>query len=292
MVSIRTLADRLVDASPWLDKVAGVAHAASTPVFGEKGPPALKDALYGTWLGHPLHPAVTDLPIGFWTSSAVFDAVGMEDAADFALKAGTVSAFAAAVTGIAQWYDLQHQDQPRRLGTLHGVLNIGATWLYGTSWFLRSHQHRGAGIAFSLAGGSVATLAASLGGDLSYRLGTGVSRTAFEEPTGKWAPAIAVADLPEATPTRVVVEGDPVVLVRQGERVLAASATCTHLGGPLDEGELKDGCLTCPWHGSVFALADGHVVNGPATSPLTTYATRVRDGQIEVIAAAERAHAA
>jgi len=292
MVSIRSLSDRLVELTPGLDKVAGVIHTVWDPLLGEHGPTPLKNALYGTWLGHPLHPAVTDLPIGFWTSSALFDAVGMEEAADLTLKIGTVSALAAAATGVAQWHDLQNENEARRLGTLHAVLNTSATSLYGISWFLRQRDRRGAGIAVAVVGGSIATVGALLGGNLSFRLGIGVSRIAFETPRAKWTKAVPLDDLVDGKPARVVVKGTPLVFVRQGDDVLAASATCTHLGGPLEQGDFTDGCLTCPWHGSVFALADGHVVDGPATSPVTPYATRIRDGQVEVIAKTAAGHAA
>lgn len=284
MYALRNLSDQLVDAMPWLDRAAGILHKVSDPVFGQNGPTEIKDALYGTWLGHPLHPAVTDLPIGFWASSMLLDALGVEEGADLTLKAGTLSALAAAVTGIAQWHDLQEEDQPRRLGTLHALVNVGATTCYGISWIMRDNHARSAGIAWSLAGGSFATLGAWLGGDLSFRLGIGVSRVAFEQRATEWVDAVALDELEENTPKRVQIEAGPLVLVRQGDRVLAASATCTHVGGPLDEGEMHGTCVQCPWHGSVFDLTNGEVVNGPATTPLHAYETRVRDGQVQVIA--------
>jgi hypothetical protein len=85
-----------VGASSALDPVAARLHALAEPVFGSEGNQSLKDALYGTWLGHPLHPAMTDLPIGFWTSSFVLDLAGMERGADITLKLGTVSALGTA----------------------------------------------------------------------------------------------------------------------------------------------------------------------------------------------------
>ena len=63
----------------------------------------------------------------------------------------------------------------------------------------------------------------------------------------------------------------------------AAAATCTHVGGPLDEGERDGTCVQCPWHGSVFDLRDGRVIHGPATSPIRAYETRISEsGQVEV----------
>ena len=283
-LSIRTLSDTLTTATaPWLDRTAERIHAVWDPLLGAEGPTPLKNALYGTWLGHPLHPAVTDVPIGLWAASALLDAAGMERGADITLKAGTLSAVAAAVTGVAQWHDLQNDEGPRRLGTLHATLNAGATTLYGLSWVLRDAGSRKAGIAASAAGLGLAGVAALMGGDLSYRLGVGVSRVAFEAAPEAWTTVATLADLGDGALTRVEPEeGSPLVLLRQGESVLAASATCTHVGGPLDEGERDGTCVTCPWHGSVFDLRNGQVVNGPATTPLHTFETRVHDGEVQV----------
>jgi nitrite reductase/ring-hydroxylating ferredoxin subunit/uncharacterized membrane protein len=280
--SLVHLSDRLVSGLPWLDGVAGKMQAALSPVLGEDGPPTLKDALYGTWLGHPLHPMMTDLPIGFWTSSAVLDLAGKERASDLMLGIGTVSALGAAATGFAQWYDLQEMKAPRRLGALHAVLNVGATTCYAVSWLLRSRDRRGAGLAFSTAGLSLATAGGMLGGDLAYRLGIGVSRVAFEEPPGKWKVVAPESDLEDGVMRRVETDFGAILLLRDSGSILATSATCTHVGGPLDEGKLDGVCVTCPWHGSVFDLRDGLVRGGPATSPLHVFETRVREGQVEV----------
>ena len=284
--NISHLTERLSTTMPWLDKPAAALHQACEPVFGERGIPLLKDALYGTWLGHPLHPAVTDVPVGCWTSSLILDIAGMEKGADITLKVGTIGALGAALTGIAQWHDVQNLEEPRRLGTLHAMLNITATTLYGASWVLRSRGARPAGIALSLTGYGLASVSAMLGGDLSYRLGIGVSRVAFDEPSTDWRDALPLDDLVDGALTRVEVDGEAIVLLREGESIVAASATCTHVGGPLDEGERNGTCVTCPWHGSEFDLSDGRVLHGPATSPLHAYKTRVDNGTVQISAAA------
>lgn len=280
--SIADLSDRITAACPWLDTPARALHAAFDPLLGEDGIPAVKDALYGTWLGHPLHPVMTDLPIGFWTSSIVFDAVDQDEAADLMLKLGTVSALGTAVSGVAQWHDLQEMESPRRLGALHALLNVSATACYGLSWLLRDRDEREAGKALAAAGFALATAGGMLGGDLAYKLGIGVSRVAFTEPEGEWAAVANLDDLPDGTLTRIEEASEPLVLLREGDAVHAASATCTHVGGPLDEGERDGTCVTCPWHGSQFDLRDGRVLHGPATSPIHAYETRVRDGKVEV----------
>lgn len=271
-----------VGAMAWLDKPAQKLHTVADPVFGADGVPAIKDALYGTWLGHPLHPLLTDLPIGFWTSSFVLDLMGMPKGADFTLKAGTLAALSASASGVAQWHDLQEMDTPRRIGTLHALLNVSATTSFALSWYLRSRDQRHAGIAASAAGMSLATVAGLLGGDLSFKLGIGVSRVAFEQPDSEWSAVIALTDLEDGHLVRVDHDSGPLVLLRDGDEILAASATCTHVGAPLDKGERDGTCVTCPWHGSVFDLRDGHVVHGPATSPIHAFDTRVTSDQVEV----------
>ena len=283
-LDLTNVSDRLVGSLPGLDKAAAILHAVFDPVLGAKGNPLVKDALYGTWLGHPLHPVMTDIPIGFWTSTLVLDAAGMEKSADLMLKLGTVSALGTALSGMAQWHDLQEMKAPRRLGALHAILNVAATASYGVSWMLRGRKSRQAGIVFSTAGFTLATAAGMLGGDLAYRLGIGVSRDAFEEPRGKWTAVVALDELEAGSLRRVTPKrGEPLVLLRDGEAIYAAAATCTHVGGPLDEGTVEDACITCPWHGSLFDLRDGRVIHGPASSPIRAYETRVSEtGQVEV----------
>jgi nitrite reductase/ring-hydroxylating ferredoxin subunit/uncharacterized membrane protein len=281
-LNLANVSERLVPSLTWLDKPAAALHKAFDPILGANGVPIVKDALYGTWLGHPLHPVLTDLPIGFWTSSMVFDVVGKKKAADLMLKLGTVTAVGTAVTGVAQWHDLQEMKEPRRVGMLHALLNVAATSCYGVSWALRSQRARSAAKVFSTTGFALATGGGLLGGDLSYRLGIGVSRVAFEEPSGRWRAVDAVTDLEDGVLKRVESKAGPIVLLKDGDVIHAASATCTHVGGPLEEGERDGACVTCPWHGSVFDLRDGHVVHGPATTPLHAYETRVANEKVEI----------
>lgn len=279
---VSKVAHRWVARMPWLDSVAGVMQKTFEPILGQDKPPLLRDLLYGTPLGHPLHPAVVQLPIGFWTSSMVLDAVGEERAADLTLGLGVLSALGAAATGAAQWQDATNDEQPRRMGAFHAALNVAATTVYGASWLQRRGGHRGSGIALAVVGGSIATVAAWLGGELAYDLGLGVKRTAFEEPPADWVSVLSSPELEEGKPRRVDAAGVPVMLIRQGGDIRAISAVCTHLGGPLDEGKIEGDTVTCPWHGSVFCLRDGRVLHGPATAPETAYEARVRGGRVQV----------
>ncbi|HEV2108868.1 MAG TPA: Rieske 2Fe-2S domain-containing protein, partial [Thermomicrobiales bacterium] len=241
-----------------------------------------KDALYGVWLGHPLHPAVVTMPIGFWTTTMMLDAIGEEKASDLSLKLGFVSALGAATTGAAQWQDTYNQEAPRRLGTLHALLNVVATTLYGASWVARSNGSRGAGVALSTAGFGLVNVSAWLGGDLAYDLGIGVNRTAFEQQPSKWTDVLAESELPENSPKRVEADGVPVLLLKRDGEIFAISAVCTHLGGPLEKGEIDGETVTCPWHGSVFCLRDGKVIHGPATVSEPAYEVRVQGGRVAV----------
>lgn len=273
---------RLSDSMPWLDTSAEVLHQLSEPLLGPNGPTGVKDFLYGTWLDHPLHPSVTDVPVGAWTATAVLDLLGNEEAADATLKIGVAGAVASAITGVPQWFDLQEMEEPRRLGVLHALLNTAALGLYLTSWAQRSRGNRDAGVATAMAGYGIAGFSAWIGGHLSFKLGIGVSNNAFEEPPEAWTDVISFDELPDGELTRVELENSPVVLLRDGDHVYAGSATCTHVGGPLDEGERDGTCVTCPWHGSVFDLRDGRVVHGPASTALQAYETQVENGTVQI----------
>ena len=276
------ISDRIVEATPWLDGVAEKMKAAYAPFAGEQAPRPLKDALVGTWLGHPLHPALVTLPIGFWTSTLALDLAGEEKAADLMLGLGLLSSVSAVATGAAQWMDATKNDKPRRLGALHAMLNGVATGLYGASFVCRKTGARGAGFALSTAGYGVLQAGGWLGGDLAYDLGLGVDHTAFDKPPADWTDALAFDDLQDGTPKRVELDGAAVMLLKRGDEILAAGAVCPHLGGPLDEGEIDGDDVTCPWHGSVFCLRDGALLHGPATAPIASYDVRVQNGRVEV----------
>jgi len=280
MVPEKKLSDRLVEAMPWLDGAAEAMRTAFEPVLGQEAPRVPRDLLYGTWLGHPLHPAVVTMPVGLWSGALVFDLLGEERAADACVGLGLVTAVGAAATGAAQWQDTTNMEKPRRLGVLHASLNSVATVLYAGSWLARRGGARGLGVGLSTAGLGVNLASAWIGGELSYDLGIGVDRTAFESPPAEWTDVLAAADLAEGAPKRVELAGVPVMLFRRGEEIFAISATCTHLGGPLDEGKIDGETVTCPWHGSVFCLRDGSVLHGPATAREPAYEVRVQDGRI------------
>jgi nitrite reductase/ring-hydroxylating ferredoxin subunit/uncharacterized membrane protein len=244
----------------------------------------IRDVLHGTWLGHPLHPVLTDVPIGAWTVAATLDLTGDGDAgrqraADMAIGIGLIGAVGAAVTGVTDW---QHTaDDDRRVGLFHGLLNLSAATLYTIALGLRMRGARSAGRTTAGLGFVVAVTAAYLGGHLVYRKRIGVDHA----PRLEWNDFVAVlseGELAESTPRRVETRGVRVVLIRRRDRIHALADTCAHLGGPLSEGQLDDVAIRCPWHGSRFALDDGRVLEGPSTFAQPCFDVRVRDGRIEV----------
>lgn len=277
-----TTTDPVVDRMAWLDSAAATLERAVEPIAGETASPALKDALVGTWLGHPLHPAVVLLPVGYWSSVVVLDFVGHDEAADLMIGAGLVASVAAAATGAAQWTDTTSLERPRRLGALHAMLNTAAAGLYGASLIARKRGNRRHGKLFSMAGYAVLNASGYIGGELSYEHGIGVSRNAFEQRPDEWVDAIAESELTEGKPTRVDVQGVPVLLLRHSDGIHAIGAICSHLGGPLDEGEIHGEHVVCPWHGSAFCVKDGAVERGPATAPAPAYEVRNVAGQVQI----------
>jgi nitrite reductase/ring-hydroxylating ferredoxin subunit/uncharacterized membrane protein len=273
---------------PWLDAVGTPLSEAVRALFRNAGPAGqtVKNALHGVWLGHPLHPVLTDVPLGAWTTALALDAreVATGDgaygrAADFAVGVGLVAAVGAAVTGLNDWSETD--GRARRLGLLHGLLNLTATALVATSYALRRTGSRPAARASAVAGYGIALGAAYLGGNLVYDERIGVTHAAVAEPE-EFTPVFDSAALPDDSMRKATIEDASFLLVRQHQRVCAVAHSCAHLGGPLSEGTLKDGSVVCPWHGSEFALDDGHVVNGPATQPQPCFAVREHEGRVEL----------
>jgi nitrite reductase/ring-hydroxylating ferredoxin subunit/uncharacterized membrane protein len=247
-------------------------------------PGFVKDALSGTWLGHPLHPVLTDLAIGSWTSSALLDLMGgesAESAADMLVGIGVLSAVPTVLSGWSDWLDTD--GDVRRTGSLHALGNAFVVALYAGSWAARRRDKRALGITLGIVAGGLATGTAYLGGQLVYDDGIGVDNTAFDQIPKKWTKVLKVADeLRDGVPLLVQCNTVPVVLIRSGELVEALHDRCTHRGGPLHKGVVENGTVTCPWHGSCFRVSDGAILRGPATAPQPSYDARIADDTVEV----------
>ncbi len=196
--------DRLADASPLLDGAATAIKAAIAPIAGDTAPSSVRDALLGSWIGHPLHPIIVTLPLGAWTLTTLFDLLGEERAADLCLRVGVVGAGSAALSGLAQWNEVTDRERPRRIGVMHSSLNTVATGLYVGSWVLRARGQRQAGVATAVAGLAVTSLSGWLGGHLSYTLGVGVEEDAFTRQSTAGSisggPVTVDEDAPQAEP--------------------------------------------------------------------------------------------
>jgi nitrite reductase/ring-hydroxylating ferredoxin subunit/uncharacterized membrane protein len=244
----------------------------------------VKDLLSGTWLGHPLHPVLTDVVVGAWTSSFLLDLMPgrrTRKASDRLVDVGILAAVPTALAGLSDWSDTW--GGRRRVGLVHASANALAVWLYLSSSLARKRGRRLRGWWLSATGFGVITLSAYLGGHLSFGQGVGVDQNAFEEGPTDWQPAIAEADLPEGSPTAAAVGGVEVLLVRRGATIDAISDRCSHRGCSLHEGDFsRQAMVVCPCHGSTFRLQDGALLHGPATAPVPAYLTRVRDGKVEV----------
>lgn len=277
------LIDRIA-AARGLDALAGAVRDATHKLLR---PGTVKDALHGVWLGHPLHPALAQVPVGAFLGAAVLDATGDRGpGARRLIACGVLASVPAALAGLADYAD-GHEEQ-QRIGVVHAAMNSAALLSYLGSLRLRSRNSRGAGVALGFLGCALATVSATLGGDLSFRRAVGPNHAAEVPHSGPadWTDLGPVDSFVGTTPVRAIAGLIPVLVVRSGEGFAVLHDRCSHMAAPLHQGEIveRDGqaCVQCPWHGSVFRLADGAIVNGPATAPQPVLDTRVRDGRLEV----------
>ncbi|MFD5188564.1 Rieske 2Fe-2S domain-containing protein [Streptomyces sp. NPDC058357] len=257
---------KLTEEAECLRALDGLSHEAAAQVARATRPDAIKNALSGRWLGHTVHPMLTDVPIGAWTLASVLDVTAGRAGAASARRLvgiGLIATLPAAATGASDWSDTSGTSQ--RVGLVHALCNVTASAVQAASWVARRRGRRGVGMALGGVGLGITACAAYLGGYLTLVRGVGVDHTAFQEAVTEWTDVGPSSCVSDGEPLRVMAGGVPVVLVRHEGVLYALSATCTHAGGPLDGGEVTDGCIRCPWHASVFRLADGKVMRGPAT---------------------------
>jgi nitrite reductase/ring-hydroxylating ferredoxin subunit/uncharacterized membrane protein len=257
--------------------------------FARQGPSGLqlRNFLNGVWLGHPLHAAITDLPVGAWTSGLVFDYLGalsgdryLKSAGDWANSLGFIGGIGAAIAGLADYSELE--DTQRRFGTVHGILNGLGIAMLGWSIVRRLSGDRSSAVSLSTLGYLFTFIGADLGGVMVYRYGTGVNRQALTEGPRQFATVLPVGELANGRTQVVQVNGRRVLLSRIAGQTYAIGNTCTHWGCSLGEGQIVDTSVKCHCHGSQFSLIDGTVINGPATAPEPTFEVREINGQIEI----------
>ncbi len=253
-----------------------------------EGPSQVRNALDGVWLGAPLHPALTDVPVGAWTTALALDTASiltgdeaLAGAADRALAVGTIAALPAAATGLNDLRDLIGQS--RQVAMVHALLNVVGLSLSSVSLAMRRAGRRRLARGFSFTGYLISASAAHLGGKLSFGLGIRVNRTIGETVPDSFVPVLDASELEGEELRQVTVDGVPVLLARsRSGEVCALASVCTHLGGPLAEGSRDGDTVTCPWHGSRFDLHTGAVLEGPAVFAQPRIEAREREGKIEI----------
>ncbi len=274
---------RMIDAQgAWTRPLGDLAHRFLHWLFHAM--PAVRDLLNGRWLGHPLHAVLTDAPIGILFLSLVFDVLHLPDAAAWALGIGILAMLAAALAGFADYADTDGRARER--ATLHSTLMIVALVAYVVSLALRlgpsGAVESTGGFLVSLLAFLVLSAGAYVGGDVVYVLGNMVNRHAFRGAGAKWIklePAeLDDGRIPEGRPVKAKLGINQLVLVRDGEKVLALHDVCAHAGGPLNEGKLVDGEIECPWHSSRYRLTNGHVTLGPSVYDQPAYEVRAAEG--------------
>lgn len=278
---------RIVDAQArWATPFGDFNHRWLTALFGPIRP--VKDFLNGTWLGHPVHAALTDLPVGVMTVAIVLEVIGQRVAADVSVLIGVLSIVATAVSGLADYTDVDGKARSR--ATVHATVMTIGLLVFVVSLVIRAGNpaDRAVPIILLVIGYLILTVGAEIGGDLVYLIGTNVSRHAWRGAGTKWVALDlgGLSDIPEGGPTKVKAGINTLILVRTGETILALHEQCAHAGGPLSEGTIVDGCIQCPWHGSRFRLTDGHVARGPAMYDQPAYEVRRSDAGFEVRRAA------
>lgn len=263
-----------------LDSVAGPLRKAIRALpLGES-----RDVLRGTWLGHPLHPALVQVPLGSWTSAAVLDLVpGERRAATGLVALGLLGAVPSIAAGWVDWAEQPPEQQ--RTGIVHAVCNATAVALYSGSLLARLRGRWARGRLLGWCGLTVASAGGVIGGHLAYRQGVGVNRTEDVTRLAEegWHWMGRTQEFPVGEPVRRELGDIPLVVVREADGTVRVLAEwCNHLCGPLAEGTVHDGCLICPLHGSTFRLSDGEVIRGPAVSPQPVFESQTVDGRVRV----------
>ncbi len=251
------------------------------------------NVLNGVWLGHPVHPPLASLTTGAIGTTVALDALSIlpgrpksevVDASRFASRAlglGILANLASALTGVTDWQHTHEED--RRVGLVHGLLNVVATFLYLSSWWDRRRGRHLRGIGVSALGYGITLSSSYLGGALVFDSGIGIDRSGARLRATEWTPVLPVTALQDSKPQRVEVDGVGVVLCRTSDGTVSAfGELCPHLAAPMGDGWVDRDRIVCPWHGSRFDVHSGDVIRGPSAAPLPRYQTRISDGVIEL----------
>jgi nitrite reductase/ring-hydroxylating ferredoxin subunit/uncharacterized membrane protein len=271
--------ERILDAqAAWADPLGKFFVTIFTALY--KPIPPLKDFLHGVWLGHPLHPALTDVPIGAFVVAVILYLTGARAAAAVPIGVGIVFMLLAALAGYADYIDLE--DKTRRFGTVHSSLMLVALVFYLVSFVMRLGGNTGGtAVLLGLIGFVIVIGSAYVGGELVFNLGTQVDRHAWRGGGTKWS-ALDVSEVAEGKPTKAKAGAQTLVVVRLAKQIHALHDTCAHQGCSLSEqGKVVGDAIECQCHGSRYRLRDGLVIRGPAVYDQPHYEVREAEGKLE-----------
>lgn len=279
MNRVNAMRTRMIDALEGAEELDDVSARIRNVAHRFVNPAPLRRLLSGADLGHPSHPMLVQLPIGLWTSTWVLDLIGLgkTKAARTLVGLGVLFAFPAVASGMSDWVDTDEAEA--RVGIVHATTNSIAVVCFSVSWWRRKGG-RHSGVLWSMLGATFATAGGFLGGHLAYSLGVGVDTNAFHSGPNEWT-AVRGSVPTEGLVARTV-EGVRVMVAQNQKGRFALADRCSHRGGPLSEGALDGGCVTCPWHGSQFELATGAPTRGPASIPQPVYENRVVADKLEL----------
>lgn len=270
----------VIERQGWLETSAQWLGTALRPLRESPVGGRVFDLLHGRVMGHALHPALSDLPIGLWLGAVVLEVASEHRASTILAAGGVIAGLATAATGVADWTVSDGRD--RRVGLLHGLTQTVAIALVAGSVVLRIVDVPTGAVVLLVTGAGLSMASAYLGGHLVLGRGVMVDHNAWTVGPRQWTPTVAVTDLENDQPHVADVEGRKILVTRVDGTISVVENACSHAGGPLSMGVVRDGTITCPWHGSCFRLRDGAVLNGPAQVPLPMLEARVRDGIVEV----------
>ncbi|WP_438005377.1 DUF2231 domain-containing protein [Sorangium sp. So ce321] len=188
-----------IEQQDWIDRIADPLQRGIRSVL--RRAPTVAKVLHGKFLGHPLHPVLVTIPIGAWSCALVLDLAGIgggrkvHRGADATAAIGLAGAVAAAAAGLADWSTTL--GSAKRIGFVHGAMNMAIAGLYGASLASRAVGLRSLGIALSTTGFGLAGASGWLGGELIYRYGVGISNDACER---KPETQVPVPEAPIAEP--------------------------------------------------------------------------------------------
>lgn len=264
-----------VEGSKAADLLGRALELAASPL---RRAPRARSLGSGSPLGHPLHPILVTAPIGVWTAAVLLDLTRADPrSARTLVGAGVLMAVPSTLSGASDWLDTAGSE--RRVGSLHATLNLLATGTYAASWLVRPRRPL-AGKLLGLAGAGLASGAGWLGGHLTYGLGVGVDTNAFHTGPAEWT-ALGVVPRPGVA-LLAAPGGERLAVTELDGRACVVADRCSHRGGPLSEGPIRDGCFTCPWHDSRFDALTGAVRRGPASIRQPVYEVRGAPGALEV----------